>query len=352
MNHTDTINEICNMVRSNPDFDWSTMGRVTVKRKGDLLLFNYKPECQYADDWNRLELVSRGLIIHKDGYVVARPYPKFFNWMQGGRYTNAPIAEVREKVDGSLGIIYWHDGEWNVATRGSFDSEQAQWAKQYLENNIDTSGLNTMGSITLLAEIIYPGNRIVLDYEGRESLVLLDVVINDSGKTVYPGVLDTLTRYGWERPKRYDYIDTDALMDARQSIEHEGFVVKFEDGEIYKFKGEHYLHLHKLIHEISWKRAVKCYMNGTWNLVRDDLPDEFANEWMDMINTIDVLHDSKTWAINCAMLMAPSTKDRKVFAQYAMSEHPDLKSFMFAQLDGKPTTKIMEKYLMEAEPNE
>ena len=42
--------------------------------------------------------------------------------------------ETMEKLDGSLIIIFHHNGRWRTATKGSFTSSQAQWAENFLEN--------------------------------------------------------------------------------------------------------------------------------------------------------------------------------------------------------------------------
>jgi hypothetical protein len=59
--------------------DFSPYGMVSTKTKGDLVLFNYTNECQYAMRWNYFEQVSRGLIINRvTGEIVARPWTEGF----------------------------------------------------------------------------------------------------------------------------------------------------------------------------------------------------------------------------------------------------------------------------------
>lgn len=111
--------------------DWKSLGEVEVKESDGLLLFNYMRDVQ---EWNFFETISRGLILNKTtGEIVARPFDKFFNWFERGRFSRSPIMQVYEKLDGSLGILYrTEDGELRIATRGSFDSEQAQYATKLL----------------------------------------------------------------------------------------------------------------------------------------------------------------------------------------------------------------------------
>src|SRR5690349_7854618 len=112
--------------------NWKTYGDVYAAYSDDLVLFNYTALAQYNERWNWFELNSRGLILNtKTGEVVALPFPKFFNWGEGGRTTTAAIQSITEKIDGSLGILYRANGEFRIATRGAFHSEQAVWATRY-----------------------------------------------------------------------------------------------------------------------------------------------------------------------------------------------------------------------------
>ncbi|HRF99146.1 MAG TPA: hypothetical protein PLZ51_28235, partial [Aggregatilineales bacterium] len=74
------------------------------------------------------------------------------------------------KMDGSLGILYRWQGAYYIATRGNFDSDQAIWATIFLRTHYDLH--NLADEYTLLFEIIYPDNRIVVNYGQRQDLVL------------------------------------------------------------------------------------------------------------------------------------------------------------------------------------
>ena len=101
-----------------------------------LSIYNYSRECQYGGKWDDITLNCRGLVLDDGGNVIAKPFPKFFNYEEhiAEESKLPPIPnenfEVYEKMDGSLGIVFNYDGEWYMATRGSFQSDQAIKAKQ------------------------------------------------------------------------------------------------------------------------------------------------------------------------------------------------------------------------------
>lgn len=74
--------------------------------------------------WNHATLTCRGLIADSEGTILARPSTKFFNLEQVEQLPDEPF-EVYEKLDGSLGILYWLDDEPYISTRGSFESPQS-----------------------------------------------------------------------------------------------------------------------------------------------------------------------------------------------------------------------------------
>ena len=89
-----------------------------------LTIWNYTQQTQFEGMWDEITLSCRGLVTDDEGNIVARPFKKFFN-LEEGKHTPTKDFDVFEKMDGSLIIVFWYDGGWVVASRGSFISEQA-----------------------------------------------------------------------------------------------------------------------------------------------------------------------------------------------------------------------------------
>jgi RNA ligase len=167
----------------------------------DLVLFNYTDQATFDKVWNEYTLNARGHIFNKDtGEVVARPFGKFFNYNEHEGIYGKEVLDgllkkthyIQQKADGSLGVVFWWKGEWRVATRGSFSSEQAIRGQEILKKyNMPASG----DGWTYLAEIIYPENRIIVPYGDVEKLVLLAARDNSTGQ--YSNALETIaTKFG------------------------------------------------------------------------------------------------------------------------------------------------------------
>lgn len=324
--------------------DWKLYGHVATKTNGDLILFNYLPRAQLENRWTFLETVSRGLIIdRKTGQVVARPFDKFFNWMENGRRTDANIKWILEKVDGSLGILYRQDGQLKIATRGSFDGKQAEWAARHLNSKRYKNIHDIDDSLTLLFEIVYPENQIVVKYN-YSGLSLLAARNRYTGEYLdYSFVQEIANRHGFITPKIYTFNNVNQVIFSCKNMEEneEGFVVEFEDGQRFKFKGEKYLQLHKAISEFTWNNVFDSVRGNYFDEKIEILPDKFqiqAIQWRDEI--INVFIDIKMNALeiffNAHLRYDIDKKEgRKQFAEYVNKNGKYMASICFSMLDGK-----------------
>ncbi len=238
----------------------------------DLIIWNYTPQCQFEHAWDQVTLQARGLITRHDGTIVARPFGKFFNYEEYQGAIPLETFKVTEKADGSLGILYFIDGKPLIATRGSFTSEQAERATKILYERYQSFFPHLMAHYTYLFEIIYPGNRIVVDYGNREDLILLTMI-----ETATSHELD-IHAQEWPFPvvKYYDGITDLASLRTIEEANREGFVIRFESGLRLKMKFAEYVRLHRLLTQINARIIWEYLRDGkSFNTLLDRVPDEF-----------------------------------------------------------------------------
>ena len=261
----------------------------TQEDESGLILLNYTEKAQFEKKWNEVTLQTRGLITDRYIDVIARPFQKFFNWSEVKEHIDndpwvdkddfySETVRVQDKLDGSLGIVYFHPyaDRWRVATRGSFYSDQAQWAQERLDELVD-NGLDLKEGFTYLVEIIYPGNRIVVDYGGLKALVLLDVLRNEDGGSVFE-----LSAIGWPygTANQFHYPNFKAVLSAPTREGKEGFVVFWPQRNLrVKIKEEEYVRLHKIMTGVTPLRVWDVLRNGgTLEEWLKDVPDEFYEQ--------------------------------------------------------------------------
>ena len=308
-----------------------------------LSIYNYSRECQYNKEWDDITLNCRGLVLDTEGNVIAKPFPKFFNYeehtAEGSKLPLIPNEnfEVYEKMDGSLGIFFYYGGEWHMATRGSFTSEQAikgmEMMKKYNFEKLHTD-------YTYLFEIIYNENRIVCNYN-FEDIVLLGIINTKTGNEVnlYNDsedirIKNIISNIGFRIVTLYKTWGEDwETLKKEISKDNEGYVIRFSGGMRMKIKGDEYVRLHRILTNFSTKDIWELLKNGEpLEPFLDRVPDEF-DAWVkevvrDLQTRYDsILNDYQTILFN---IWHP---DKKLFAEYAKRyPHPSL---LFSMYDNK-----------------
>jgi RNA ligase len=301
-----------------------------------LQIFNYTEKAQYDGAWNAVTLACRGLIAHTDGTIVARPMSKFFNYGQPGAPALESAAEivVTDKADGSLGIVYSTPDGLAVATRGSFASDQAVHATSILRTRY--ASFTPPDGLTVLIEIIYPGNRIVIDYGRLDDLVLLGAVDIATGRTYGADAVPT-----WPGPvvERFDHGSLAEALAAPARDNREGFVVWVPSTDIrVKIKYEEYVRLHRIVTGLNARAVWEALVagGGLADYV-ETLPDEFHPWVREVEATLTAEVDARAAAIETAYaeIVAGLGPDwqRKDFAM-AVARHPE-RSSLFVRLDNR-----------------
>jgi len=251
-----------------------------------LAILNYSHEAQFSRTWDDVTMQCRGLIYNVDTEeVVARPFRKFFNAEELGPSKLGQAfgknVQATDKMDGSLGIMYPDDSYagWAIATRGSFTSDQADKGTWLLRNlYLPYWGSGPSTESTYLFEIIYPENRIVLDYGKTEQLVFLATVNTETGHVGGPD-----SSFGWPGPRTQIFPAYSVKMIRALPVRDnaEGYVLRNEKtGFMAKVKYEEYVRLHRIIFGMNEKRVhAHLRENRPIDELYIGVPEEF-HQWI------------------------------------------------------------------------
>ncbi|MFE2994117.1 RNA ligase [Nocardia sp. NPDC059246] len=306
-----------------------------------LRILNYNDSAQYERVWNDATLQCRGLVVDDSGTVVARPFRKFFNDTEyRGEHLpdldlDAPV-EVTDKMDGSLGVLFMYDDQPVIATRGSFESPQAKWATEFFTLNYasryELLDLVICADSTYLVEIIYPENRIVVNY-GFSDLVLLGRVGNADG------VFTPAEQVDWpgRKVQRFEYATLREALAAPVRDNAEGFVIRYLNSDLrVKIKLDEYIRLHRIVTGLSEKVVWEHAAAGRpFEELIADLPDEFHQWVADVWDDLQARHDNTCIEADQAYekisrsVGLPRSYARKEFA-LAIADLPDsMKNLLF-----------------------
>lgn len=322
--------------------------RVQTSPNSDLKIFNYSQTAQFEKAWNAATLASRGIITDLENEIVARPFGKFFNLGELSEREMAALngrVIISDKLDGSLGISYTDPstGAMRVATRGSFTSDQALIASNMLaEKYTDWAPLEGQ---TYLWEIIYPGNRIVLDYKGYSGLMLIGRVDNETGVSA---PLNEIHEWPWDRAEVFNYTSLSEAVQSEDRANAEGLVAHFVETDArVKIKQEDYVRLHRVMTGVTVLRVWEVLKNG------DDLrewlegvPDEVFSQVKSVADRIQAEQDSLIASGKAlhekAIAELGEQADRGQFARFAKENSNDrvVLSIFFAILSGRADDEL------------
>lgn len=359
-----------------------------------LSIYTYTRAAQYDRAWTTVTTRCRGLVVDDTtGHVVTWPFPKFFN--TGEHDLGLPYApplpnepfDVYDKVDGSLGIVFHYAGAWRVASKGSFTSDQARWAQARLAAR-DTALL--IPGVTYLTEIVYPENRIVVDYGDRRDLVLLgaydgagrEIRLHYAAPDWQPvgSVVRTWPAMPLDQLLKLTAANTTPDGQAVSGTAAEGFVLRYNNGLRVKAKHAEYVRLHKTLTGISerdvWRyagiqrfagqppklvaKALGCPASevtafaaggrGPLDALLEQVPDEFDAWVRSVLRGLEFSAAALAQSIDATFkdlgeLAAATQTDPKQRGEFAaaVQQVPDrtVRAAMFLRLDHKSTELLV-----------
>jgi hypothetical protein len=328
-----------------------------------LTILNYTHKTTIEGMWNDVTTKCRGLIYnHRNNIVVSRPPVKFWN-INDPKYPEtsetylsknyrARPPYVVEKLDGSMGILWSHsiDGwtkTYGIATRGSFESEQAQWATAWLRLRMLEIGASFTPDHTYVGEIIYPENRIVVNY-AFQGWIPFAIIENNTGFEQDAKSVARFARQNYFRPARHFYMNWKETLKQNKDNE-EGYVLTFHFPapvganwrivQRVKVKFENYCRLHRILTGFNPKDVWELLSTEKpfAPLLTDDIPEHFKNwllKWKMQLEA-DYLHLETEAKVAYCKVLSCAHSERKEAAEYVLTEFPNVSSIVFAMMDGK-----------------
>jgi RNA ligase len=240
---------------------------VKTNKTNGLRCIKYTHYAQNAQCWSSPEFTDeehvfftlvRGIIVDKEGEIIAFPFQKFHNLgekqFNDAQFEGKPFR-VEEKRDGNLVTLFYYDNKWQVASSGSFQSPVQIIAQELIESEQYKYAIEGFDQdSTYVLELIAPETRIVVDYGKERSLTLLGVIDKNTGLqlplelTSFPHKVSTIDIAFNTLQEVYEHV---------QELEYtEGYVVKFDDGQMFKVKSPWYYKMAKAFDGVNGKQIL------------------------------------------------------------------------------------------------
>jgi RNA ligase len=311
-----------------------------------LAVYKYTSRCVNDRRWSLYSLLSRGLVLdHQNKNVAAIAFPKFFE--VGEMFTDiapfvTPEYTITEKMDGSMIVLFKHQNEWITATCASFVSDQAKWALQWAQEHLPLDKMD--GTNTYLFEVIYPENKIVIDYD-FSGMVLLSIYDSFGLEYNYSLFVEESKFLGVNLVKSFSFDSVEEAISTAKKLsrDKEGFVIRFSNGVRLKVKGNEYLRIFHILTNLTPLSVWEAFLNGDdLSQMEKEIPIDFQKDFVQILNIfknkLDVFADEvETLYVNTRdmsdkqlgeyMLMHPEA--------FAGGQFPSAKRFIFLRRKGK-----------------
>ncbi len=296
----------------------------------------------------------RGLVVHVETFdVVARAFPRFFNWGEitdeMGNFDFSDFT-VQEKVDGSLCLLYFFDGQWRLNTRGSWaeglmQGAVVEWKEAFLRGwtveSLNDHAAEMNSDVTYVCELCSPWNKVVREYKQPE-VYLLSAFFRNGDELSAAWCDDSAALIGMIRPPHFqlhsiDEIRTFLTERSQSDPTFEGVVIRDMHDRRWKIKSPSYLALHKLQNNgaLSKWDLVPMILSGE----TDELLTYFG-EFSGIVTELQFAMDTELSRIVALWEQTKRTDSQKDFALSIIGKTPFTAVLFQARKTGRSPVEV------------
>ena len=277
---------------------------------------------------------------------------RFFNHGQGAVSINLSDPNIKyfNKADGTLGIVYFHNGSWNVATRSVPEANVPFLNSMTFRDLFEKCLLSTTGmdlptygnsflnkDVTYCFEITSPLNTIVVEYTNYKlyflaarNIITLEELDVES--------LDI----GISPPEKFTFSSIQSILDYVKEFpgkKFEGIVAVDSNFNRVKIKNPNYVIAHRLRDTIcaSDRNLISAILANQDDDIISLLPQELADKVLSYkLKMIEIFKKNDESFINIKF----STNSRKEFAIAVNKSNNVIASAMFSLYEGKASSTL------------
>jgi RNA ligase len=306
------------------------------REEGGLVIFSYRWQDPTVFSDYPLSRELRGIVFDKEsGEIVARPFPKFFNFGEVGCAVSSDnVVSANEKIDGSLVTAFIHDSEVRFASKGSLKSWVVQKSEKLVTDRHQTLIYELYDRrFTPIFELIDTENPVVIEYP-RSELIFIGARNIDNGDLLTPEEIE-------EIGKRYDVPFT-RVRYRNVRVKEIKKVIDDQEGadnqRIAKIKTGWYIRLNKFNPQnLSEKAIIQAFFDQTLDDIYPGVPETSRKTINTVVEKINEGIQRRIQEVReFFKSIDVSEMNRKDFAMTVIQNtRPEMRGVFFAVYDGQ-----------------
>lgn len=294
----------------------------------------------------------RGITFETEtGYVVSRPYHKFFNInereeTQEGLIDFAAEHQFLEKLDGSMIRPVYMNGELRLFTKAGLSEVAEEAEKLAMTDDVASMCKYCIqaGYTPIFEYVGSPKFPVVLQYE-EPALIVTAIRDVYTGRYLDYDTIEAISaNFGIEVVK---VLSIDGIEQAntgiKDMIDGEGYVIRFEDGHMLKIKCEWYLRRHRAKDAILVPRKlVRLILENDIDDLKPDLSDRERTYVVDFEDKLKSGFDRfESKVLKSYDIAQANSTDRKEFAIAVMKLDTGYSHILFKLIEGRDITELL-----------
>ena len=268
---------------------------------------------------NRIVQQCRGIILdEKENWqIVSYPYDKFFNYGESQAATiNWDDAVVYDKLDGSLMILYYYQGKWQVQSSGTSDAAGKVHSSKFSFKHLFWQvwqqleyKLPEATNYCFMFELMTPYNRVVVR-QNSNNIVLHGVRNIQTLQEENP--LRWSNKTGWEAVKTYPFSDLETVIEKSQDLdpmESEGYIVCDDQFNRIKIKSSEYVAISHMRDGFTTRKLIDVVLTNEGEEFLTYYP-----EWQVLYDQIKLKYETLVQEIETVYLQHQNILNQKDFA--------------------------------------
>jgi hypothetical protein len=252
------------------------------------LIYPQKVTAITNESWTKANMWNRSRIETLDGKTVSQGFGKFVNLNQYCNDLTVTTSDVIEaiknndaiatlKIDGSLLIRSVYNNDIILRTRGSFDYKG-------LENSWEVDSIfkykypliwdiNLYNNMSLLFEWVSPNNKIIINYEEPE-LILIGAVYHDTMKYAKMDEIIQISKVLNVKHTEFFVLDNEGFNNLIEKTKTdstvEGWVIRIHNEQtLVKVKCDAYLLKHRLKNNVNIEYLIDMWIDNGCSSIND-----------------------------------------------------------------------------------